>query len=306
MKLKNRKICVTGGAGFIGHHLVRKLLDMDNEVLVLDNLSFGKEEYLPDDKNMTFSNIDIRDRQKVGNNINEFKPEILMHLAAIHHIPYCNSHPFEASDININGTRNILRSFNDNNIQKLFFASTMAVYPINDIANKETSPVGPTDIYGTTKLVGEDLCELLSLQTGITAICGRLANVYGPEETNSHVIPEIEQQVKEGKREIELGNLEPSRDFVHAFDVADAMIALMESDIQKFDVFNIGTGKEYSIKESVEIFEKVIGEKLNIIQSPDRIRKAERMHLIPDIRKIIEKANWSPKIDFPEGIKGLF
>ncbi len=306
MKLKNKKICVTGGAGFIGHHLVGKLLDMNNEVLVLDNLSFGKKEYLPDDKNLTFSNIDIRDSKKVENNINKFNPEILMHLAAIHHIPYCNSHPFEASDININGMRNILKSAKENNIRKLFFASTMAVYPINDISNKEVSEVGPTDIYGTTKLVGEDLCELLPLKTGITSICGRLANVYGPEETNSHVIPEIEKQVKEGKRKIELGNIEPSRDFVHVYDVTNAMISLMESDIEGFEVFNIGTGKEYSIKETVEIFEKVIGEKLKIIKSKERIRKAERMHLIPDIRKISELANWSPKVDFPEGIKGLF
>jgi UDP-glucose 4-epimerase len=306
MKLKNKKICVTGGAGFIGHHLVGKLLNMGNEVLVLDNLSFGKKEFLPNDKNLTFSNIDIRDSQKVKNDITKFEPEILMHLAAIHHIPYCNSHPFEASDININGMRNILRSVKENDIRRLFFSSTMAVYPINDIANKEASPVGPTDIYGTTKLVGEDLCELLSLKTGITAICGRLANVYGPEETNSHVIPEIENQVKEGKREIELGNIEPKRDFVHVYDVAGAMISLMESDIEGFDVFNIGTGKEYSIKETVEIFEKIIGEKLNIIQAEDRIRKAERMHLTPDIGKITESADWSPKVDFPEGIKGLF
>jgi UDP-glucose 4-epimerase len=306
MKLENKKVCVTGGAGFIGHHLVKKLLDMGNEVLVLDNLSFGKKEYLPDDKNLTFSNIDIRDSKKVENNINEFKPEILMHLAAIHHIPYCNRHPFEASDININGTRNVLRSVKENNIRKLFFASTMAVYPINNKANKEVSEVGPTDIYGTTKLVGEDLCELFLLKTGITSICGRLANVYGPEETNSHVIPEIEKQVKEGKREIELGNIEPSRDFVHVYDVTKAMISLMESDIEGFEVFNIGTGKEYAVKETVEIFEKVIGEKLKIIQSQDRIREVERMHLIPDIRKITESADWSPKVDFPKGIKGLF
>ena len=101
------KVLVTGGAGFIGSAILPKLKEAGYEVAVIDNLSFGKREFIdvPDER---FFKLDIRNREMVDKVITDFKPEILVHLAAIHFIPYCNQHPFEASDINIRGTMNVL------------------------------------------------------------------------------------------------------------------------------------------------------------------------------------------------------
>jgi len=307
MKLENKRICVTGGAGFIGHHLVGKLLGNKNEVLVIDNLFFGKKEFLPlSNRGLLFKEADIRDKNLTCKIISEFTPEVLIHLAAIHYIPYCNAHPSEAADININGIRNVLSCAINANVKKIFFASTMAVYPIREGTNREDSETEPMDIYGTTKLAGEEIAELFAKKYSIPTIAGRLSNVYGPEETNPHLIPEIEEQIKEGKREIELGNTAPKRDFIYIGDVVDGIISLLESNIEGFEVFNIGSGKEYSVEEVVEVFEEVIGEELSIQQSQEKMRNVERMHLLTDITKLQQHTHWVPKVELKEGIGELF
>lgn len=301
-----KRILVTGGAGFIGSHLVKRLLELNHYVLAIDDLSFGKEELLPlpNDK-LKFVNGDITDKLMLTSTLEKFEPEIVIHLAAIHFIPYCNEHPVRASEVNIMGTRNLLECCRKVRPDILFFTSSAAVYSIRDGANTENSLIGSTDIYGLTKVIGEDLVRLFHWETGVKTIIGRFFNVYGPDETNPHVVPEIVKQLRWGKREIELGNLSPKRDYIHVRDVADAVIALLEQISGKFDIFNIGCGREYSVKEIVELCAQIIGQEIEIRQTEARIRGNERMHLLADIRKIQEATNWSPKIKIREGLREL-
>lgn len=296
-----KKIIVTGGAGFIGSAIVPELLKHGFDVHVIDNLTFGRIEHL-DLTKIKFYKGDIRDKVEMSRIFNDVNPEFIIHLAAIHFIPYCNQNPFETCEVNIQGTKNIIDLCGDLKVKKLFFASTAAVYPIIDKSISENDPTGPLDIYGLSKLTGEHLCHNLGNSGHTKTIICRFFNAFGPNETNPHLIPEIEKQLQEGAREIKLGNLEPKRDFIHTEDMASAVVQLLLGDIESGEVFNLGRGIEYSVKQVVEAFSVCLGEQVRVIQDKERMRPSDRMHLLADNSKLIKKTGWTPRKTLEEGI----
>ena len=267
---------------------------------MIDNLSFGKREFINiPDANFFFA--DILDKLTIDKIFSTVQPEIVIHLAAVHFIPYCNQHPYESSNININGTIHILECCKKYNAKKVFFASTAAVYPIYNEAVTEQHEVGPLDIYGLSKLTGEHLCNEFHLITKIPVVICRFFNAFGPNETNPHLIPEIEKQVNAGMRIIQLGNLTPKRDFIHTSDMANAVYSLLTNINAGIDTFNLGRGIEYSVTEIVDAFSRQLGEEIAIEVDPARVRKVERMHLLADVTKL-KSTGWQPLIGIDEGI----
>jgi len=302
---KHLNILVTGGAGFIGSALISKLQSLGHTISVIDNLSFGNREFLTI-SDMHFYKLDMLDQSALMSAMQTISPDWVIHLAAIHFIPYCNQHPTEAGLTNIQGTINILNAAKSlKNLEKIFFASTAAVYPICNNAIPESQPPEPTDIYGISKLAGEHLMNEFYLQTSIPTIIGRFFNAFGPNETNAHVIPEIQRQVNSGARTIQLGNLDPKRDFIHTFDMAIAISQLLDKFDNGIETFNIGRGIEYSVKEVVQAFEQALGEEIVIQVDPSRVRKVERMHLLANITKLKNFIDWEPQISLNQGIKTL-
>ena len=297
------KILVTGGAGFIGSAVIAHLQKFNHEIFVIDNLSFGNRKFINIDDNHFFL-ADILDEQTIDKIIGQIKPDYIIHLAAVHFIPYCNQHPYESSNINIRGTMHILKAAKKHKPQKVFFASTAAVYPIYDHAVSETHITGPMDIYGLSKLTGEHLCNEFHLETKIPVVVCRFFNAFGPNETNPHLIPEIQNQVLEGKRIIQLGNLTPKRDFIHTFDMANAVDVLLQNINEGIHTFNLGRGIEYAVTEIVDAFSVAIGEKIEIEVDQARVRKVEREHLLADVTKL-KSIGWLPKIGIEDGIKTL-
>ncbi|HQF15839.1 MAG TPA: NAD(P)-dependent oxidoreductase [Methanotrichaceae archaeon] len=283
------RIAVTGGAGFIGSNLINKLIERKHEVLSLDNLFVGKRESVPD--GCHFHEVDVlsRDARVL---LRKFEPDVVIHLAAVHYIPYCNANPERTFEVNVMGTRNILESCEPD---LFFFASSAAVYPnLNIPLGEELS--GPIDIYGKTKLIGEDLVKLHRSRHFI----GRFFNVYGSNDLNPHLIPEIVDQIKRGLREIALGNLTPKRDYIHVDDVTDAIIALLNSD--KYGTYNIGTGIEHSVLDIIRMISEDIGEDIRIIQDKERLRKVERESLAADNERLRSAIGWQPRVNFKDGI----
>jgi UDP-glucose 4-epimerase len=299
------KVLITGGAGFIGSAIVPKLQNENYDVYVYDNLSFGNRDFINiDDEHFYLG--DIRDKETLNSVFQKVSPDVIIHLAAIHFIPYCNEHPFESSDINIRGTMNVLNAAKKcNNLKKIIFASTAAVYPISDHAVAENDEVLPLDIYGLSKLAGEELLKKFHLETSIDTVCCRFFNAFGPNETNPHLIPEIEKQLRNGERVIALGNLTPKRDFIHTHDMANAIEAIVKLENVGFDIFNLGRGIEYAVTEVVAEFEKILNEKITIQVDPARVRKVERLHLLADVSKLKERTGWEPKWSLNQGINDL-
>ena len=297
------KTLVTGGAGFIGCAVIDKLQREGDEIFVIDNLSFGKRAFIqiPDSH---FFEADILDEHKIDSIFHAIRPDRVIHLAAVHFIPYCNQHPYESSNINIRGTIHVLNACQKYNVKKVFFASTAAVYPIYNVAVSETNPTGPMDIYGLSKLTGEHLCNEFHLQTEIPVVICRFFNAFGPNETNPHLIPEIQNQVNAGLRKIKLGNLTPKRDFIHTSDMANAVHSLMSYNNPGIDIYNLGRGIEYSVTEIVDAFSRQLGEQIEIEVDEARVRKVERMHLLADVSKL-KSTGWQPLIGIDEGIATL-
>lgn len=299
------RVLITGGAGFIGSTLVKHLETASYEVFIIDDFSFGHRSFvdIPIDK---IYDVDILNKEKVNHAFSIIQPSIVIHLAAIHFIPYCNLHPFESSNININGTINILNACrNLKSVVKVFFASTAAVYPVSDFPYTEDMEMCPMDIYGLSKIVGEHLCNEFYLETNIPTIICRFFNAFGPNETNPHLIPAIADQINAGKRIIELGNLEPKRDFIHTTDMARAIQLLIEKFNDGIDTFNLGRGIEYSVVDIVKAFDKALGVDLEIVSDPLRVRKVERLHLLADITKIKSYIGWEPRMSIEEGVATL-
>lgn len=238
--------------------------------------------------------MDIRSK-KIETVVEKYEPDIIIHLAAIHYIPYCNANPEETFDVNIMGTRNLLEASGD---VDFLFASSAAVYPPVEGLLSENL-YGPIDIYGNTKLVGEDLVKLNYKKATIV----RLFNAYGPNDLNPHLIPAIIKQVKTGNRKINLGNLSPKRDYIYVDDICRAITNLLEYD--KTGTYNVGTGIEHSVKKVVETVSQILGEKIQIVQDKKRMRKVERKGLLADITKIQNETGWEPRIELKEGLRKL-
>lgn len=294
---------VTGGAGFIGSHLTDRLVDEGMEVHVLDNLITGTKENVP--MEATLHTLDLRDDQ-VDKLITDIDPTVVFHLAAHHYIPFCNANPEETMEVNVMGTRAVCQAVRDSNrLDRLVYASTAAVYPPGDDAHSESDPTGPMDVYGRTKLIGEDTVNLLARETEVSVASARLFNVFGPNETNPHLIPDILEQLKAGKRSIELGNLAPARDFIFTEDVAAALKVLGTADIPDYNVYNVGTGQERTVREVVECIEDVLNEEIEITQAMDRIRESDRPHLRADTTRIETETDWRAETAFVDGLRML-
>jgi UDP-glucose 4-epimerase len=287
-----KRILVTGGAGFVGSHLVARLLGGSDSVTVLDDLSRGKEEWLDDGARLF--RADIRDAERVSEVVEEVRPTHLVHLAALHFIPAVDEAPALARAINVDGTATLLNALRVNPPKVIVFASTAAVYPDTPGPIDETRGVAPIDLYGRTKVEGEALLRAYADRQGVNVVLTRLFNVVGRRETNPHVLPEIVDQLRRGSDKVRLGALETRRDYVNAEDVASALHALLDRQPDGVSSFNVGTGRGVSVREIVEICGTVLGRSVQIEQDPSRLRQVDRAELIADASLIGRQTGWKP------------
>jgi UDP-glucose 4-epimerase len=301
------KIMITGGAGFVGRHLTRHLY-REHRVSVLDSLRYGKPRYTEEEEaGFALYQADIRDIAAVGRVFAEVRPDVVIHLAAIHYIPECEQRPDDAIAVNTLGTANLLRSCTPRT--RFVFASTAAVYAVDDAPHVEgSSRVEPSDVYGLTKLHGEHYVRHWAKALELDARIVRLFNVIGPGETNPHILPAILAQVLKGQRVLRLGNCHPRRDYIHAADAAEgfARIALAERGGPGVDVVNLGTGSSHSVYDLVAELGRVSGQPLTIETDPARTRASDRPFLAADTGKLRRDYLWSPPRTMADSLRDLW
>lgn len=296
---------VTGGAGFIGHHLVRALLDRGARVAVLDDFSTGSEAALPRAGQVEVLRMNVADARRVAAAVAAFRPRTVYHLAALHFIPLCEREPARTVRVNALGTRSLLAALEAAPPEVVFVASTAAVYAIDTGPHGEDDPPDPPDIYGMSKLVGEGMAELFHRRTGVRTLVGRLFNIYGPGETNPHVVPVLVEQLRRGARQVEVGNLEPKRDYLHVRDVVAGMLAVTDRSPRPFGVYNLGTGRERSVRELLACISEILAEEVVPVPVARLQRRADRMHLVADARRALAEVGWRAQVELRDGLAEL-
>jgi len=290
------KVMVTGGAGFIGSRVVSMLTSMKVQQVVVDNLYVGIP--LPEAGPYVIPvNADIRDAEAMNTLMREHRPEAILHLAAVHHIPTCEANPALALDVNITGTQVVLDAAAAAGVSNFVFTSSGAVYQwLDGFLLEEETPTGWSDVYSLTKLSGEYLVRNWANRTGSRAHIGRLFNTIGTGDPNGHLIPDLMQQLGGGSSAVtvKLGNTKPKRDYIHVEDVARAFIALMGgiAEGEPVEAFNICSGNELSVAELVELTADVLGVGVTIEIDPQRIRKIDRLQQLGSPAKIGARRNW--------------
>lgn len=304
----SERICITGGAGYVGRLLTRALYER-HDILVLDRLDFGEDRFRPEEMSrFELSRTDLRDAAGVAAAIGRFSPDVIVHLAAAHFIPLCERTPGAAVETNVVGTTNMLMACPTD--CRFVFASSGAVYaPSEALHDESRSEIGPRDVYGFTKLQGEQYVRYFSKLRGLATVVVRLFNVVGPGETNPHLLPELVAQMKSGRTHVALGNLWPKRDYIHVRDAAAGFAAVaLTGIVQAGDTVtvNLGTSKQYSVEEIIEQLRNESGQSFTVHHDPDRARAVDRPFLGASIAEIQLRFDWAPRLTINDAIRDLW
>lgn len=305
-----KKVLVTGADGFIGSHLVEKLLDSGYSVraFVYYNSfnSWGWLDTLPKDKLKEIEIVsgDIRDKNGVREameNVDE-----VYHLAALIAIPFSYQSPDSYVDTNIKGTLNVLQAAKELNTKRIMITSTSEVYGSAKVVPiTEEHPYQGQSPYSATKIGADKLAEAFYRSFSLPISIVRPFNTYGPRQSARAIIPTIITQLLSGREEIKLGSLTPTRDFNYVKDTVNGFFEIAKSTKTIGEEVNIAMQKEISIKALAEELIRQINPKAKIICDEERIRpqKSEVNRLLGSNEKIKRLTNWSPKFTFEEGIK---
>lgn len=303
------RILVTGGAGFIGSHLIDRLLEEGVKVVAFDNLITGIKsnlEHNMTNKNFVFYRGDIRDIDTLNKAIEGV--DGVFHQAALVSVSRSIENPIEANDINVNGTLNVLKTCVDNKVKRLVFASSSSVYgDTKDLPKKEDIALNPVSPYAVSKLSAENYVRVFYKVYGLETVCLRYFNVYGPRQTSgpySGVIPIFVKNLLNDKKNIIFGDGEQTRDFTYIKDVVQANICALTSDRAIGDVFNIATGKPTSINELASNLQKITRKtKLGITYAEPR--RGDIEHSYADINKAEKLINYEPRVALFDGLTEL-
>ena len=295
------RVLLTGGAGFIGSHVTEHLLSRGHEVAVVDDLSSGKKENVPE--GASFYELDVR--TGCTGLFEEFRPEALCHQAAQMDVRRSVREPDFDADVNILGTLRLLENCVRYGIEKVIFASTGgAIYgEQHERPTPEDHPPYPVSPYGVSKLAGERYLFFYHVQYGLPYAALRYANVYGPRQDphgEAGVVAVFSSNLAGGRVSTIYGTGEQTRDYVHVEDVARANMLALEG-APSSGAYNIGTGIETNVEELYGLLREISGKDLPFEHSPTRPGEQSRSSISP--AKAARSLGWRPEVDLTAGLE---
>jgi len=302
-------ILVTGGAGYIGSHVVKDLLQKNFKVVVLDNFSRGHKEAI---LTPFFEKVDLRDRVELRKVFEKYDIDAVMHFAALSTVGDSMKDPGKYYENNILGGLNLLEMMKDFGVRYFIFSSTAAVYgEPKVIPIPEEHPKNPTNVYGSSKLMFEDILKWYDNIYGIKYVSLRYFNAAGADlegeigedhRPETHLIPIVLQTALGHREFVEIYGVDyPTsdgtciRDYIHVLDLSEAHILALEALFEGMEskVYNLGNERGYSVREVINIAEKVVGKKIPVREGPRRA--GDPAVLIASSEKIKKELNWTPK-----------
>jgi UDP-glucose 4-epimerase len=286
---------VTGGAGFIGSHLVDALLARGDAVHVVDDFSSGKREQVPE--GAEFSQLDIRD--SLESVFSAVRPEVCFHLAAQIDVRVATADPQLDARINVLGTINVLEAARKHDAEVVFSSTGGAIYGECDGPAAETAPLEPISPYGVSKLSGEEYLATYARLYGASHVALRYGNVYGPRQDahgEAGVVAIFFAAFEEGRAPVIFGDGAQTRDFVYVGDVVAATLAAQG----KAGVYNVGTGVETNVNELFEACRRVAGVEVEAERRPERAGEILRSVVDPSLAA--RELDWRPETTLEDGL----
>lgn len=294
------KVMVTGGAGFIGSHLVDRLIQDGHEAVVVDNLSTGKRKHV--NRAARLYKLDVQS-PRLERVFRKERPSVLMHLAAQMDVRRSVEDPIFDARSNILGTINVLEQAVRHGSRKVVFASSGgAIYGEQEVfPAPESHPTRPLSPYGISKLAGEFYLAYYQQHSGIQYVSLRYSNVYGPRQDphgEAGVVAIFTQKMLSGEQPIVNGTGRQTRDFVFVEDVVDAHLAVMGKDVQ--GCYNVGVGEETSINELFGMLADLTKSGSKQVHGP--AKKGEQARSVVDSTKLRQELGWEPRTPLSEGL----
>lgn len=293
------KILVTGGAGFIGSHISRMLLDQGHQVVVYDNLSTGRIENL--DKRSLFIQGDLANEPLLTSTLNG--NDAVIHMASSIEVSESVKHPLSFTENNVLGTIHLLESMKKAGVKKIIFSSSACVYGTpKKLPIDESASLAPDNPYGATKVSMEAFISSYFKTDGIEATILRYFNPYGPGEMHdpeTHAIPNFVKSALEKKPIPLYWKGEQIRDFIYIEDLARAHISVL--DLSGWNVFNVGTEKGVKVADVVKTLEDILGYKLEINDLGERAGDVRANYA--SSKKLRKETKWKPRYSLREGLE---
>jgi len=306
VKALAKKVLVTGGAGFIGSHIVDRLLDDGHEVIVLDDFSTGHRSNLSEHKALTIVEGDISNFDTVKQCMQGI--DWVFHKAAVASVPRTVNDPIGSTAINYQGTLHLLEAARHNGVKRMVFASSAALYgdepTLPKIENMCPVTLSP---YAVDKLASEFACGMYTKLYGVETVCLRYFNVYGPRQDPSSpysgVISIFTDKLKKGEVPTIFGDGEQTRDFVFVGDVVEANMKAINTDTGVGEYYNVATGKKITLNALLKVLSDIYSTDFKVNYGD--VRQGDIKESYAKIDKAIEKLGWSPEVELTHGLKLL-
>lgn len=302
------RILVTGGAGFIGKHLLEWLLAAGHTVRVIDSFATGRPSHVPAVVPVLEADLTTLSAQDIAGFLKANAVDAVVHLAAMHFIPDCMARPERTFAVNTQVTHTLIEALEAHPVERVVMASTMDVYSNEDKPHDEADETHPSNVYGLSKLLSEKILAYgVVREVCKTGVAFRFANVYGPDETNPHLIPDVLARLaKPEGPELVMGYLGASRDFVFVNDVARALGMAATGTPKPLEpgmhVLNLGTGTGIPVRTVIQTLQRLYGDTRPMRENPAAFRRFDRASLTPRVAKVANVLGWQASLGIEEGL----